>query len=120
LGNVSANFSKKHNVPVWLGECGEKDEALVDLIRTLCEKNNIGWCVWPLKKLNNDHCLLKIDKPANGDKITTFTNGFYHEREDKIIAHPGYNITKPALEEFLDNIKFENCTHLIIIKNHWN
>jgi len=105
-----ADFSKKHNVPVWLGEFGEKDKALVDSIRTLCENNNIGWCAWPLKKLNNDHCLLKIDKPENWDQITAFTNGFYHEREAKIIAHPGWEVTGPAMEDFLENIKFENCT----------
>jgi len=103
------NFSKKHNVPVWLGEFGEHNVHFVDSLRRMCERNNIGWCLWPLKKMNNNHCLLKMNKPVNWDLITHYTNGLYKSHEEKVLAYPGYKISKKALEDFLKNTEFDNC-----------
>lgn len=49
------DYRKKYNVPIWLGETGENSNAwMTELIR-LCERNKIGWTLWPLKKsgINN-------------------------------------------------------------------
>lgn len=48
-------YREKYNFPIWLGETGENSNAwFTDAIR-LFERNNVGWCMWPLKKagLNN-------------------------------------------------------------------
>lgn len=49
----AAQWAKQHNVPVWCGEFGAIAKApaaartawLRD-VRTACEKNAIGWCMW--------------------------------------------------------------------------
>jgi aryl-phospho-beta-D-glucosidase BglC (GH1 family) len=43
-------YREKYNVPLWLGETGENSNAwFTDAVR-LFERNNVGWCMWPLKK----------------------------------------------------------------------
>ena len=39
--------------------------------------------------------------------IENFTD-FYKTREEKVLAHPGYEVSKKALAEFLENIKPKN------------
>lgn len=49
------DFRSTYNVPIWLGETGENSNVWFTQAIQLMEKNNIGWCWWPLKKigLNN-------------------------------------------------------------------
>ncbi|MGC9342290.1 MAG: glycoside hydrolase family 5 protein, partial [Bacteroidales bacterium] len=44
-----------YNVPLWLGETGENSNTWFTNLIALCEKENIGWSWWPLKKggINN-------------------------------------------------------------------
>lgn len=44
-------YSKKYNVPIWLGETGENSNVWFTNAVQLAERNNIGWAWWPLKKL---------------------------------------------------------------------
>ncbi|HYW94916.1 MAG TPA: cellulase family glycosylhydrolase [Bacteroidales bacterium] len=103
------NFSKKYNVPIWLGEFGERDSSFVDSLRTVFEENNMGWCLWPYKKMNNNHCLMQIPEPANFDLVTTYANGCYCTMEQKVTARPDIHKTRKVLDQLLENIKFENC-----------
>lgn len=103
------NFSQKYDVPIWVGEFGELSPSFVDSVRSGCEARNFGWCLWPLKKMNNDHCLLQIKKPENWDKLTEFTNKLYPDRESQVMAYPGYPLARDALNTFLENCRFENC-----------
>ncbi len=49
------DYRKKYNVPIWLGETGENSNTWMTEVIRLCERNKIGWTLWPLKKsgLNN-------------------------------------------------------------------
>ena len=64
----------KYNVPVWLGETGENSNVwYTDEIRLL-EKNNIGWSMWPLKKMGSNNPL-EIKSNLNYDAVRDFMNG---------------------------------------------
>lgn len=41
----------KYNVPIWLGETGENSNVWFTQAISLMERNEIGWCWWPLKKM---------------------------------------------------------------------
>ena len=46
---------EKYNVPLWMGESGENSNVWIRDAIALFENNDIGWALWPLKKigLNN-------------------------------------------------------------------
>jgi endoglucanase len=45
----------QYNIPVWLGETGENSNTWLTEAIGLLEKNNIGWALWPLKKMGNNN-----------------------------------------------------------------
>ena len=104
------DFGKSHNVPVWLGEFGENDAAWVGQTRRACEENHISWCLWPIKKMDNDHDLLQITQPAGFDQIQKFLNASFPTLDAKIKAAPDYAVASKALKEYLVNCRFANCT----------
>ena len=50
------NFSNRWNVPLLIGETGELTDNWNDRFRRLHERFGIGWCFWPYKNLDSDHC----------------------------------------------------------------
>jgi hypothetical protein len=104
-----SNFSKKFNVPIWLGEFGEKEPEFVDSLRTEFEKEGFGWCLWPYKKMDNNHCIVQIQQPENFDLVQNYANGIYKEWIDKVKAHPNNEKTHKALFQYLENCQFKNC-----------
>lgn len=45
------DFRQRYQAPIWLGETGENSNVWFTQAISLMERNNIGWCWWPLKKL---------------------------------------------------------------------
>ena len=84
------DFRDKYNVPVWMGESGENTDEWIGSFRTLLERNNVGWCFWPYKKLGRD-VVRRIDK---------LTRGMGHDRW--VRGEPAHNVRgseeKPASE----------------------
>ncbi len=103
------SFSRKFNVPLWLGEFGEKEPELIDSLRTEFENEGFGWCLWTYKKMNDNHCIEQIQIPENFDLIQKYANGTYREWEDKVKAHPDNLKTSHALYMYLDNCLLNNC-----------
>ncbi|MCM4157316.1 cellulase family glycosylhydrolase [Gramella sp. AN32] len=57
------DFRDGQNAPVWMGESGENSNAWFADAIGLMEKNNVGWCWWPLKKLGSNNPIeIKIDE----------------------------------------------------------
>jgi endoglucanase len=57
------NIRDKYNVPVWLGETGENSNVWFTQAISLMERNDIGWCWWPLKKMGfNNPVEIKVTK----------------------------------------------------------
>ena len=57
------DFREKYDIPIWLGESGENSNAWFADAIGLMEKNNIGWCWWPMKKLGfNNPVEIKVNQ----------------------------------------------------------
>ncbi len=91
----------EHNVPLWLGESGENSNTWHTELITTCEKNNIGWSWWPVKKNGiNNPLFVTLNK----------------EYEDLVKYWKGEITTKPsgiqtfnAVKQWADNHKIANC-----------
>ncbi len=103
------DFSKKHNVPLWLGEFGEMSVSFVDTLRRLCEDNQVGWCLWSYKKMNNNHTIMQIKEPKNWKAIVDYSYGCYKDYLEKVQSRPSNQVSQAALDEFLINCQFINC-----------
>jgi len=71
----------QYNIPVWIGETGENSNVwLAEAIR-LFEKNNIGWALWPLKKMGNNNPI-EIPSNLNYDAVTNYLNTGNHKPKE--------------------------------------
>ena len=64
----------KYNVPVWLGETGENSNVWYTEEIRLLERNNIGWSMWPLKKMGANNPL-EIKSNLNFNAVKDYMNG---------------------------------------------
>ncbi len=98
------DFREKYNIPIWLGESGENSNAWFTDAISLMEKNNIGWCWWPLKKLGpNNPVQIKINEGYQ--EILDYWRGTGPK--------PSEEEASSALMQLAENTKIENC----IIRN---
>jgi len=103
------DFRDKHNMPVWMGESGENTDEWIGSFRTLLERNNIGWCFWPYKKLNATSCLVSINSPTDWDTIVGFADGPRTTFEEVRKHRPSKEKVQKALSDYLVRIRFANC-----------
>ena len=102
-------FRDKYNVPIWLGESGENTNEWIKEFREVLERNNIGWCFWPYKKMDSERGIVSIKRPDNYDDLINFADSFElsyeYIRENRL----DFNSVKKILNEYLENIKLNNC-----------
>jgi endoglucanase len=102
------DFSNKHQVPIYLGESGENTDEWVDNFRNLLDANNISWCFWPYKKMNNTSGIMNFDEPEDYHLITDYSlsdrSSFEKIRKNK----PDYIKVQKALNAFLENSAYKN------------
>ena len=103
------DFRGRYGVPVWLGESGENTDEWVASFRSLLEKNNIGWCFWPYKKMDSTSGVVSVGKPEGWDAIGAFADGPRPTFEEVRKNRPPRDVVKKALDGYLENIKVENC-----------
>jgi len=87
------------NTPIWVGETGEKDDAINFATTQLFEQNNIGWSFWPWKKMNTQNTPYSIKPPEGWNKVVAY-------------SETGKNVAKNSekiFNQLLENIKIENC-----------
>jgi endoglucanase len=104
------DYSKKYNVPIYLGESGENKDGWIDTFRTVLEQHNIGWGFWTYKKMDNKSCMVTFNKPANYDRLVDYSKAdrsSFAKIRNNIIA---VDTVKQVLDDFILNCKFENCT----------
>jgi len=98
-------------VPIWLGESGENDDAWVRGFREMLEKDKIGWCFWPYKKVEATSSIVSIAKPDHWDEIVKYSS----ERrgvgntEKQLEMRPSPEIAAAALNQLLENAKVAKC-----------
>ena len=103
------DFSQKHNVPIWMGESGENTDAWVASFRELLERNRIGWCFWPYKKLDATSCVVSVNRPADWESVAAFADHPRTTFEDVRKNRPPKEKIDRALAGYLEGIKFKNC-----------
>ena len=91
---------EKFNVPLWLGETGENNNQWYAAMYTLAFKLDIGINVWPWKKMECTNSPISVKKPSGWDMLLNYTKGG---------AKPSKSEAVNMLEEYLSNMKIENC-----------
>jgi aryl-phospho-beta-D-glucosidase BglC (GH1 family) len=104
LNNIDKYTAKRKelNTPIWVGETGEKGNAIYWATTQLFEVNNIGFSFWPWKKMDTKNTPYSIKKPQNWDLISEYTQGG---------TKPDAELAEKALNELLNNIKLSNCDY---------
>ncbi len=105
------DFRDRYNVPIWLGESGENtDEWIAQFVKVL-ERNDIGWCFWPYKKMEKSSCMVSIPKPAHWDEIVAFARmpGGTGAAEKRIAARPSLEHAREALDDLLKKVALASC-----------
>lgn len=104
LNDIGTYLKKREqlNTPIWVGETGEKDNAIYWATSQYFEANNIGFSFWPWKKMDTQNTPYSIKKPDNWDLISEYTKGG---------PKPDSATAEKILNEFLGNIKIANCDY---------
>jgi hypothetical protein len=102
-------FRDRYNVPVWLGESGENTDEWVASFRDLLERNRIGWCFWPYKKMDSASCAASINVPAEWGAVVAFADHPRTTYEEVRKNRPPKEKIEKALGGYLEQIKFANC-----------
>ncbi|WP_026899285.1 cellulase family glycosylhydrolase [Daejeonella oryzae] len=89
----------KYNVPVWLGETGENSNVWFNQAISLMERNEIGWCWWPLKKMGINNPL-EIKVTEDYQQLLNFWAG----KGPK----PSAEAASKTLMQMSENTKIEN------------
>ncbi|HJQ34896.1 MAG TPA: cellulase family glycosylhydrolase [Pyrinomonadaceae bacterium] len=103
------DFSTKYDVPIWMGESGENTDEWITSFRGLLERNQIGWCFWPYKKLDATSCAVSINKPADWDAVAAFADNPRTTFEDVRKNRPPRDKVARALAAYLEAVKLANC-----------
>ena len=114
-------FRNRYKVPIWLGESGENDSAWIQTFVRMLEDNQIGWCLWPYKKMGTspafatklgaNSAVVTFRTPMYWDEITRFSEirGTSADAEQRLAARPPKNHINKALEGLLQNVDFDQC-----------
>lgn len=102
LGPILAK-QEELNVPVWIGETGGNKAYMTVLVQALYS-HGIGINVWVEKAVERKDAitLITYKLPEGFDKITSYvqSDGLKPSRKESI----------KIFDQYLENIKFENCT----------
>lgn len=96
------------NTPIWVGETGEKNNAIYWATTQYFDANNVGWSFWPWKKMDTQNTPYSIKIPNNWDLVAEYTRGG---------AKPDSAISKVIIDELLVNIKLANCEYYADVVN---
>ncbi len=94
------DYRDKLNAPVWVGETGERDDAIYWATTEYFEANNIGWSFWPWKKMEARNAPYSIKAPDGWDAVVEYTHGG---------SKPSHEVAQRAFDELTANIRLENC-----------
>lgn len=106
------DFGAKYNVPLWLGESGENNDAWITQFRTLLDTNGIGWTFWPYKKLAKNSAFVTVTPPEGWDAIVAYAKlprdtGAVEER---LKVRPEQVAIERAFTGLLESVAAERCT----------
>lgn len=88
------------NVPLWMGETGENVNEWYAALYPLALNLGIGYNLWPWKKMECTNSPYSIRKPKEYQMILDYMKGGSKPEQKKAME---------ILDEYLENIKMENC-----------
>lgn len=106
------NMRDTLNTPVWVGETGEKGNAIYWATTQYFEANNIGWSFWPWKKMDTRNTPYSINRPADWDQIAA-----YSRSGEDAAEKPAADVAQRAFDELIENIKLQNCVYFPDVVN---
>ena len=92
--------SEKLNVPLWLGETGENTLEWFSKMMPLAARLNIGFNMWPWKKMDCTNSPCSIPVPEDWDLILEYARGGNRPEPEK---------AKKILNAYLECIPVEKC-----------
>lgn len=95
------NMETSYNVPLWCGETGENSNPWLTGCVTLLEANDIGWCLWPFKKIQSTSCPASINETSDFKILLNYWNQSLTPPEQFAVT---------ALNELAESLKLANCT----------
>jgi aryl-phospho-beta-D-glucosidase BglC (GH1 family) len=104
------DFRERFNVPIWMGESGENEDQWIESFRKILEKNNIGWCFWPYKKMDSTSGVVSFNKNDEWELIIKYAEGSRKNFEEIRKNKPTRYLISKALSSLLTNILLDNCT----------
>ena len=107
-GSGQWHYFEKYNVPIWMGESGENTDAWIASFRRLQERNGIGWCFWPYKKMDSPRCVVTFDRPKAWSVIQTYANSPRGSYQSIRAARPAAETARRILLEFVEQGRFKN------------
>ena len=90
---------EKYNIPLWLGESGENNNAWYKECIHLMESHDIGWSWWPLKKMGTNNPL-EVPMTPEYKRVVSYLTGKG--------PRPSRKEAEQALDGLLGNIRLEN------------
>lgn len=101
-------FRDSVNLPMYMGEIGHNPVEWQEMFCKVLEENNIGYTFWPYKKIG-DQSFVSIREPANWKLIQDFAAAPRVTYRDIYIARPNQDSARVVINNFIENVKFENC-----------
>lgn len=105
------DFRDRYQVPLWMGESGENQDAWIAQFRATLEKNDVGWAFWPYKKMDATSSPVSFARPAHWDEIVAYAAipGGTGAAEEKMKKRPTIERSRAVMADLLERIKLENC-----------
>ena len=103
------DFRDKSGRPMYMGEIGHNtDEWQADFVKVM-KDNNIGYTFWPYKKKDNS-CMVGVTMPEEWEEVMRFAEAPHHTYAEIREAKPDRAKAQAALDKFIRQSRFENCT----------
>jgi endoglucanase len=105
------DFRDRYDVPIWLGESGENNDAWIHEFVQVLEREDVGWAFWPLKKTGSASSFLTWQQPAYWDEITAYGRipGNSSKTGPRLAARPSLEHARAAFQSLLENIRLVHC-----------
>ena len=103
------DFRDKSGRPMYMGEIGHNtDEWQADFVKVM-KDNHIGYTFWPYKKKDNS-CMVGVTMPEEWEEVMRFAEAPHHTYAEIREAKPDRAKAQAALDKFIRQSRFENCT----------
>jgi len=102
------DFRDKHQVPIYVGETGENTDEWVKDFRVLLDKNQISWCYWPYKKMNNTRGIMNFEEPESYHLISDYAKSDRSSYKKMRESRPNIPEVQNVLNEYLENSLYKN------------